>query len=114
MTRLLTHRGPDGEGYYCWPQSLPRVALGMCRLSILDLETGDQPIFNEDRSIAVVFNGEIYNYIELRSSLEGQGHFFRTQPEICSLPDKYIRSNSVFWDRELRSGNEIKYLREDF
>jgi len=89
MIQLLIHRGPDGEGYYCWPQSLPRVVLGMCRLSILDLETGDQPMFNEDRSIAVVFNGEIYNYIELRTSLERQGHVFQTRSDTETLVHLY-------------------------
>jgi len=58
MTETLVHRGPDGEGFYVHKN----VALGHRRLSIIDLETGDQPIYNEDKKIVIVFNGEIYNY----------------------------------------------------
>ena len=74
MTNALAHRGPDGHGYFLDDN----VALGHRRLSIIDLGGGDQPIFNEDRSIAIVFNGEIYNYIELRNELIKQGHRFAT------------------------------------
>ncbi len=81
MTGAIVHRGPDGSGFYQWPDSMPRVALGMRRLSIIDLDTGDQPIFNEDRTIALVFNGEIYNYVELRAELQARGHTFRTQAD---------------------------------
>jgi asparagine synthase (glutamine-hydrolysing) len=76
MTQAIIHRGPDGDGFYGWPESAPQVALGMRRLSIIDLKTGDQPIYNEDRSIALVFNGEIYNYVELRQELQASGHHF--------------------------------------
>ncbi len=51
MTQTIIHRGPDGDGFYTWPQTAPDVALGMRRLSIIDLDTGDQPIYNEDRSV---------------------------------------------------------------
>jgi asparagine synthase (glutamine-hydrolysing) len=74
MANSLQHRGPDGDGFYT---DAP-VALGHRRLSIIDLATGDQPIFNEDASIAIVFNGEIYNYRELREALVRRGHRFRT------------------------------------
>jgi asparagine synthase (glutamine-hydrolysing) len=74
MTESLWHRGPDAAGY--WEGS--GISLGMRRLAIIDVETGQQPVFNEDGSIAVVFNGEIYNYIELRKRLEEAGHRFRT------------------------------------
>ena len=74
MTESLTHRGPDSAGY--WQGQ--GVSLGMRRLAIIDIETGKQPVFNEDRSIAVVFNGEIYNYIELREELLRAGHEFST------------------------------------
>jgi asparagine synthase (glutamine-hydrolysing) len=74
MTSTLTHRGPDSEG--SWES--PDVSLGMRRLAIIDLATGEQPVFNEDRSIAVIFNGEIYNYIELRADLLRAGHRFST------------------------------------
>ena len=66
MTDRIIHRGPDAEGFYVDED----IALGHRRLSIIDLKGGDQPIYNEDKSIVVVFNGEIYNYPELRSELE--------------------------------------------
>lgn len=75
MNRVQSHRGPDGEGYH----QEPGVALGHRRLSIIDLEGGHQPIFNEDGSVAVTYNGEIYNFSELRAILEAQGHTFRTR-----------------------------------
>lgn len=74
MTNALSHRGPDGEGFYI----NDNLALGHRRLCIIDLQTGDQPMFNEDASIVVVFNGEIYNYIELREELKDLGHEFKT------------------------------------
>jgi len=74
MADSIVHRGPDGEGFY----SDSEIALGHRRLSIIDLTTGDQPIFNEDQSIAIVFNGEIYNYRELRKELIKKGHRFQT------------------------------------
>ncbi len=74
MTDIIRHRGPDGEGFY-----LNRnIGLGHRRLSIIDLVTGDQPMFNEDKSVALVLNGEIYNYIELRDELNKLGYHFRT------------------------------------
>ena len=77
MTEAIAHRGPDGSGTHIGP----RVGLGHRRLSIIDLATGDQPIYNEDRSIAIVFNGEIYNYKELRRDLLDRGHQFRTESD---------------------------------
>jgi len=77
MTAALHHRGPDDEGLL----TAPHVALGIRRLSIIDLAGGHQPVFNEDRSVAVVFNGEIYNFPELRRSLEAQGHVFRSRSD---------------------------------
>lgn len=74
MTDCLYHRGPDGEGFHI----SGNAALGHRRLSIIDLATGDQPMFNEDKSISVILNGEIYNYIELREELKGYGCSFRT------------------------------------
>jgi asparagine synthase (glutamine-hydrolysing) len=77
MTNAIRHRGPDGNGcYHDGP-----VALGHARLAIIDLVTGDQPMWSEDRSTAVVFNGEIYNYRILRKALEARGHTFRTQSD---------------------------------
>ena len=74
MTDVIRHRGPDGEGFYV----NGNIGLGHRRLSIIDLQTGDQPMFNDDRSIALVLNGEIYNYIELKEELVKLGHGFRT------------------------------------
>ncbi len=74
MTDVVAHRGPDEAGH--WENG--DVSLGMRRLAIVDLATGQQPIFNEDHTIAVVFNGEIYNYPELQAELKEQGHRFRT------------------------------------
>jgi asparagine synthase (glutamine-hydrolysing) len=75
MLSTIVHRGPDGEGRFDRRQ----VSLGMRRLAIIDLAGGDQPIFNEDGSVAVVFNGEIYNFRELRTELERHGHRFTTR-----------------------------------
>ncbi|MEQ1851528.1 MAG: asparagine synthase (glutamine-hydrolyzing) [Chthoniobacteraceae bacterium] len=79
MLALIRHRGPDGEGTLVEPDH--GLAIGMRRLSIIDIEGGSQPIWNEDRSAAVVFNGEIYNYLELRRELESAGHSFRTRTD---------------------------------
>lgn len=77
MCDILSHRGPDGEGFYTDDQ----VALGMRRLAIIDVSGGNQPVFNEDRSVVAVFNGEIYNFSELRSDLLSRGHKFRTNSD---------------------------------
>ena len=77
MAAKITHRGPDDDGFYFDRN----VALGMRRLSIIDLDTGRQPISNEDGSIWVVFNGEIYNFQELRRNLIARGHRFNTQSD---------------------------------
>jgi asparagine synthase (glutamine-hydrolysing) len=77
MCDVIRHRGPDDEGV--WVDD--GVALGMRRLSIIDLSTGHQPIHNEDRSVWIVFNGEIYNYRELRRELEAAGHRFYTSTD---------------------------------
>jgi asparagine synthase (glutamine-hydrolysing) len=77
MTRLMAERGPDEESTWIGPH----IGLGHRRLTVIDLAAGAQPVFNEDKSILVVFNGEIYNYRQLRSELEKQGHVFRTQTD---------------------------------
>ena len=74
MAGLIRHRGPDGDGFY----DAPDVSLGMRRLSIIDVDGSDQPLYNEDGSVALVFNGEIYNYRELRADLAARGHVLRT------------------------------------
>ena len=70
MNDSITHRGPDAQGVF----ANGNFGIGMRRLSIIDLNTGNQPQFNEDKSLAIVFNGEIYNYRELRDTLIKEGH----------------------------------------
>src|SRR5690349_13849937 len=85
MNDGLRHRGPDGEGSF-WSDD---VGLAMRRLAIIDLVSGDQPIFNEDHSVCVVYNGEIYNFLELRSELEARGHTFATQGDTEAIVHAY-------------------------
>jgi len=85
MTEIMAHRGPDSQGFHI----APGVGLGIRRLSIIDLETGDQPISNEDGSITVVCNGEIYNFKELRKELLARGHRFKTHSDIESIVHLY-------------------------
>ena len=77
MNESQHHRGPDETGTHL----APGVALGHKRLSIIDLKTGQQPLFNEDRSVVIVYNGEIYNYQELIPELTALGHVFRTRSD---------------------------------
>lgn len=85
MCDVMQHRGPDSEG----TMVQTGVGLGMRRLAIIDLVTGDQPVWNEDRTVAVVLNGEIYNYRELRADLEARGHSFRSASDTEVLPHLY-------------------------
>ena len=85
MCERMVHRGPDSEGLF----TTTGVALGMRRLAIIDLVTGEQPAFNEDKSVAVILNGEIYNYRELRSDLEKRGHSFHSASDTEVLPHLY-------------------------
>ena len=81
MTAAMRHRGPDDEGYLSGEARAPGLALGMRRLSIIDLPGGHQPIWNENRDVAAVFNGEIYNYRDLRARLAMLGHRFATSSD---------------------------------
>ena len=85
MCERIVHRGPNSEGL--WLDET--VALGMRRLSIIDLHTGDQPVFNCDRSVVVMMNGELYNYREVRADLEAKGHTFTTKSDTEILPHLY-------------------------
>jgi asparagine synthase (glutamine-hydrolysing) len=85
MTDALTHRGPDDEGFYIGNS----VALGHRRLSIIDLATGHQPIFNEDKNKCIVFNGEIFNFKELKAELEDRGHRFSTLSDTETILHAY-------------------------
>ena len=110
MTDTISYRGPDDDGYHVDPAA----ALGMRRLSIIDLQTGHQPIYNEDDSIVIVYNGEVYNYRELREDLVTQGHTFLTMTDTEVLlhqyeqdgPDFVHRLNGMFgvalWDSRNR------------
>lgn len=85
MCERMKHRGPDSEGL--WLDE--KVALGMRRLSIIDLATGEQPVYSEDKSIVVVMNGELYNFKEVRADLEKRGHKFETHTDTEILPHLY-------------------------
>ncbi|HSD47552.1 MAG TPA: asparagine synthase (glutamine-hydrolyzing) [Pyrinomonadaceae bacterium] len=85
MCERMVHRGPDSEGLFV----TTGAALGMRRLAIIDLVTGEQPAFNEDKSVSVILNGEIYNYRELRTLLEKRGHAFRSASDTEVLPHLY-------------------------
>src|SRR5690242_7617370 len=110
MGDAIAHRGPDAEGF--WNEA--GVGLVHRRLSIIDLSGGDQPIGNEDGSVQVVFNGEIYNFQELRAGLEARGHRFRTHSDTEVLVHLYeeegehlvgrLRGMFAFalWDRRRR------------
>ena len=97
MMGALLHRGPDDEGLL----AAPSAALGMRRLSIIDLPGGHQPVFNEAGNVAVVFNGEIYNFRQLRKTLEGRGHTFRTHSDTEVIVHAYEEWGSECL-RELR------------
>ena len=85
MCDVIRHRGPDDEGQFVQNN----VGIGMRRLSIIDLSTGAQPIFNEDRSLAIVFNGEIYNHQYLRTELAAKGHRFQTKTDTEAVIHAY-------------------------
>ena len=95
MLDLIAHRGPDGAGLH----TVPGLALGMRRLSIIDLEGGWQPVWNEDETIGVVFNGEIYNYLELRRDLLAAGHIFRTQSDTEVLVHLYEQHGDAIFSK---------------
>jgi asparagine synthase (glutamine-hydrolysing) len=81
MAAAMRHRGPDEEGFLIGDARAPGLALGMRRLSIIDLAGGQQPVWNETRDVSVIYNGELYNYRELRERLTMLGHRFRTQSD---------------------------------
>ncbi len=85
MCRVITHRGPDEQGTVV----VGKAAMGMRRLSIIDLTTGQQPIYNNDRSKLIVFNGEIYNFKELKTDLEAHGYKFRTNSDTETIIHAY-------------------------
>src|SRR6266850_1155274 len=108
MTNTLIHRGPDDEGYHV----AGPLGFGFRRLSIIDLAGGHQPMSDREESVWVVFNGEIYNFLELRRELEARGHRFRTKSDTEVIvhgykqwgTDVFDRLNGMFsvaiWDEE--------------
>lgn len=95
MAATLHHRGPDGRGFL----HRPELGLAHTRLAIIDLAGGDQPIHNEDGRISVVFNGEIFNHVELRAELEAQGHRFRTRSDTEVIVHLYEQHGDDFVHR---------------
>src|SRR4051812_37385337 len=89
MTSRMAHRGPDGFGHFRVKQDRWEIALGHRRLSIIDLAGGKQPLGNEEGSIQITFNGEIYNFRELREKLEASGHRFATRSDTEVLVHHY-------------------------
>ena len=95
MADLIAHRGPDSEGYY----TDKNIALGFRRLSIIDLKSGSQPIYNEDKTKVIIFNGEIYNYESLREQLIKEGHKFSTKTDTEVLIHGYEQWHENLLDK---------------
>ena len=95
MNDMIIHRGPDSEGYYTDSD----IALGFRRLSIIDLKGGDQPIYNEDKIMVIVFNGEIYNYRELKEDLIKKGHKFTTKSDTEVILHGYEEYNTELFPK---------------
>lgn len=110
MNRRIAHRGPDDEGFFVEEN----VGLAMRRLSIIDVKSGHQPLTNENRDVWIVFNGEIYNHVELRTDLQERGHQYRTRSDTETIIHLYEEYGSdcvkhlrgmfafVIWDRRRR------------
>jgi asparagine synthase (glutamine-hydrolysing) len=117
MTEVLAHRGPDGSGVW----TAPGVGLGHRRLSIIDLATGDQPMRSADGGLALSYNGEIYNFREVRAELEAFGHGFRTESDTEVIlaawrqwgPDCLSRFNGMFAFALYDSGQDSLFLARD-
>ncbi|HEX8223229.1 MAG TPA: XrtA/PEP-CTERM system amidotransferase [Allosphingosinicella sp.] len=117
MADALAHRGPDGSGVW----TAPGIGLGHRRLSIIDLATGDQPMRSPDGRIALSYNGEIYNFREIRSELEAKGHVFRTESDTEVVlagwrqwgPDCLRRFNGMFAFALYDAGDDVLFLARD-
>ncbi|HLY52489.1 MAG TPA: hypothetical protein VKQ31_05720, partial [Steroidobacteraceae bacterium] len=111
MTALIAHRGPDGDGFHIEPG----VGLGHRRLSIIDLQGGKQPLYNEDHTVVVTYNGEIFNFMEVETELVRRGHTFRTRSDTEVIVHAWeewgveclARFNGMFafalWDRRQKT-----------
>lgn len=97
LSELIAHRGPDGHGLWVAPSG--RAVLAHRRLAIIDLAAGQQPMVDSSQQVAVSFNGEIYNYVELRDELERQGRTFRTHSDTEVLLTSYLARGTAFVDR---------------
>ncbi|MBO7600946.1 MAG: asparagine synthase (glutamine-hydrolyzing), partial [Lachnospiraceae bacterium] len=119
MADSIKHRGPDGEGFF----TDDNIAMGFRRLSLIDLSLGDQPLFNDDRSLVINFNGEIYNYKEIKEDLIKAGHVFSTNSDTEVIIHAYEEYGTdvvnklrgmfgfVIWDR---NKNELFGARDPF
>src|SRR5207253_942720 len=107
MADAIEHRGPDDEGYFA---SGP-VGFGFRRLSIIDLNTGHQPLSNEDETVWIVFNGEIYNFQELRDQLTAKGHIFRTKTDTEAIVHLYEEYGPACVERLRGNGSHCPSLR---
>src|SRR5882724_11754170 len=85
MNDAIVHRGPDSSGYYI----SGNIGLAMRRLSIIDLAGGEQPVSNESNTVFLVYNGEIYNHLDLREEMEGKGHHYRSHSDTESIVHLY-------------------------
>jgi asparagine synthase (glutamine-hydrolysing) len=115
MLSSIAHRGPDGQHEWRSEVGTWHIHLGHRRLAIIDLVTGDQPMANEDGAVTIVFNGEIYNFAELKPELERQGHVFKTRSDTETIIHRYEQHgvggvaglNGMFafaiWDAKARS-----------
>lgn len=119
MTDVITHRGPDSSGFHLGPG----IAMGFRRLSIIDVgEGGDQPIYNEDKTLVLTFNGEIYNYQSLRAELLEKGHVFTTKTDSEVLihgfeewgPDLLPRLRGMFGFAIWNTKDESLFLARDY